>query len=221
MPSVEAQAEVPVAPVEVEKTEVEEDVIIPGPAQTKEFAEKKLKTIIKEGGKRGVEIEGAADMGGLQFFCTMIEKPEGDLDLLVESVKAMNAKSDPSEEERKGGAGKLGKIVFSQTDEALAAVAYVPKDKADKCNATEWLKEVVLMVSNKEISETVQTFEGVDGKYWAGVLIKRDTDKNFFPIKMRDPAISQAYNYLKARGLFPDNDDDDDDEMVFGDEDFP
>merc|ERR1719215_1875554 len=27
-----------------------------------------LKKSIKEGGKRGVEIEGAADMGGLQFF---------------------------------------------------------------------------------------------------------------------------------------------------------
>jgi len=220
MSAIENQTEVPVAAVDA--GQVEEDVIIPGPALTKEFNEKKLKTIIKEGGKRGVEIEGAADMGGLQFFCTMIEKPEGDLDLLVESVKDMNAKSDPSEEERKGGAGKLGKIVFSQTDELLAAVAYVPKDKADQCNATEWLKEVVLNVANKEISETVQVFEGVDGKYWAGVLIKRDTDKNFFPIKMRDPAISQAYTYLKARGLFPDaNDDDDEDEMVFGDDDFP
>jgi hypothetical protein len=55
------------------------------------------------GGKRGVEIEGAADMGGLQFFCTKMDEPAGNLALLVESTKAMNAKSDPSEEERKGG----------------------------------------------------------------------------------------------------------------------
>merc|ERR1712194_98264 len=34
-----------------------------------EDQKKKLKKVIKEGGKRGVEIEGAADMGGLQFFC--------------------------------------------------------------------------------------------------------------------------------------------------------
>jgi hypothetical protein len=222
MPAVEGVAEVPVVEVPEQVKDVEEDVIIPGPAMTKEFNEKKLKTIIKEGGKRGVEIEGAADMGGLQFFCTMIEKPEGDLDLLVESVKAMNAKSDPSEEERKGGAGKLGKIVFSFTEEKISAVAYVPKDKADQCSATEWLKDVCLNVANKEVSESVQTFEGVDGKYWAGVCIKQDSEKNLFPIKMRDPAISMAYNYLKARGLFPDgNDDEDDDEMVFGDDDFP
>jgi len=110
--------------------EIQQDVIVPGPSQKKEFAEKKLATIKKEGGKRGVEIEGAADMGGLQFFCTMIEKPEGDLDLLLESVKAMNAISDPTDEERKGGAGKIGKIVFSFIDNCLSAVAYVPKDKS-------------------------------------------------------------------------------------------
>jgi len=38
--------------------------------------------VIKEGGKRGVEIEGAADMGGLQFFCTAVEFPDGDEEML-------------------------------------------------------------------------------------------------------------------------------------------
>merc|ERR1719487_1299873 len=75
--------------------------------------EKALKKVVKEGGKRGVEIEGAADMGGLQFFCTSVDEPEGDVDLLVQSVEAMNAKSDPTEEERKGGSGAIGKMCFS------------------------------------------------------------------------------------------------------------
>eukprot|EP00308_Calcidiscus_leptoporus_P025260 CAMPEP_0119403862 /NCGR_PEP_ID=MMETSP1334-20130426/143602_1 /TAXON_ID=127549 /ORGANISM="Calcidiscus leptoporus, Strain RCC1130" /LENGTH=324 /DNA_ID=CAMNT_0007427813 /DNA_START=26 /DNA_END=998 /DNA_ORIENTATION=+ len=44
--------------------------------------EKLLKKVIKEGGKKGVEIEGASDMGGLEFFCTTIESPDGDLGLL-------------------------------------------------------------------------------------------------------------------------------------------
>merc|ERR1719235_765185 len=113
-----------VAPVAVNEPTVEAEVkndqlaeddptkgnenIVPGPANkecVEKTAEKKMAKIVKEGGKRGVEIEGAADMGGLQFFCTMMgDKMEGDLDLLIESMKAMNAKSDPSEEERKGGA---------------------------------------------------------------------------------------------------------------------
>ena len=63
--------------------------------------EKKMKKIVKEGGKRGVEIEGAADMGWLQFFCTAVDEPEGNVDMLYECLKAMNAKSDPTEEERR------------------------------------------------------------------------------------------------------------------------
>lgn len=199
----------------------EVDVIVPGPPAGKEFSEKKLKVVLKEGGKRGVEIEGAADMGGLQFFCTMIEKPEGDMDLLVESMKAMNAKSDPSEEERKGGAGKLGKMIFSCTDAVFSAVAYVPLDKCEACPAKEWLSEVVLNVANAASVDTIKTFEGVDERSWAAVSIPTDGEAGLFAIKMRDPSISMAYNYLKKRGLFPENDDDDDDEYVFGDEDFP
>jgi hypothetical protein len=37
---------------------------------------KKIKAANKEGGKKGVEIEGAADMGGLEFFCTRIQAAE-------------------------------------------------------------------------------------------------------------------------------------------------
>merc|ERR1719291_950836 len=83
---------------------------------------KKLKKVIKEGGKRGVEIEGAADMGGLQFFCTSVDEPEGDVELLEKCVGAMNAKSDPTEEERKGGSGHVDKMIFSAGTEQLAIV---------------------------------------------------------------------------------------------------
>lgn len=38
---------------------------------------KLIAKVVKEGGKKGVEIEGAADMGGLEFFCTTIESPDG------------------------------------------------------------------------------------------------------------------------------------------------
>ena len=74
-----------------------------------------MKKVVKEGGKRGVEIEGAADMGGLQFFCTTVDEPGGDVDWLYETVRAMNAKSDPTEEERKGGSGHIGKMVISSS----------------------------------------------------------------------------------------------------------
>jgi hypothetical protein len=174
---------------------------------------KKKKAVIKEGGKRGVEIEGAADMGGLQFFCTSVDEPEGDVDLLTQSLSAMNHKSDPTEEERKGGSGHIGKMVFSAGLEQLAIAAYVPEAKWDELSCKEWLEKVLsLYPSGKILSEA---------KDVCTATIPTDGDKNVFPLKIREGLILEANNFLRKKGLFPDNDDDDDDEMVFGDDDFP
>jgi hypothetical protein len=174
---------------------------------------KKKKAVIKEGGKRGVEIEGAADMGGLQFFCTSVDEPEGDVDLLVESVKALNVKSDPTEEERKGGSGHIGKMVFSAGVEQLAIVAYVPEEKQPELVCEEWLQKVVSMYGGGKVLSA--------GKDVSSGLIPTDSDKGVFPLKIRESLILEANNFLRSKGLFPDDNDDSDDEMVFGDDDFP
>merc|ERR1719197_971597 len=178
--------------------------------------EKKNKKVTKEGGKRGVEIEGAADMGGLQFFCTSVEEPVGDVDWLYESLRAMNAKSDPSEEERKGGSGHVGKMLVSINEtESCAMVSYVPKKFHGQIQAESWLKDVLKLMGAPDsafVSGNANT---------ARASIKTDSDKGLFPLKMKDAGISLSIDYLKKRGLFPDKDDDEDDEMVFGDDDFP
>merc|ERR1712066_112136 len=114
--------------------------------ELKKMRADKLKKVKKEGGKRGVEIEGAADMGGLQFFCTAVDLPEGDLEMLAESMKA---KSDPTEEERKGGSGHIGKMIFSAGVDQLAVVAYVPTDKQKELSCEEWLKAVLANFSGE------------------------------------------------------------------------
>jgi len=173
---------------------------------------KKLKKVVKEGGKRGVEIEGAADMGGLQFFCTSVDEPEGDMQLIVESMSAMNAKSDPTEEERKGGSGHIGKMIFSAGPERLAIAAYVPEAKQGELNCKEWLEKVLSMFPGGKIE--------VEGKDVCSGFIPTDGDNNIFPLKIRESLILEANNFLRKKGLFPE-DNDDDDEMVFGDDDFP
>merc|ERR1739844_307504 len=140
----------------------------------------KLKKVIKEGGKRGVEIEGAADMGGLQFFCTAVDLPEGDLDLLVESMKAMNAKSDPTEEERKGGSGHIGKMIFSAGIDQLAVVAYVPEAKQSELKCEDWLKAVLGNFSGETKSIANDVCSGV---------VKTNSDQGVFPLKIREPMI--------------------------------
>merc|ERR1712070_606971 len=173
---------------------------------------KKLKAVIKEGGKRGVEIEGAADMGGLQFFSTSVDEPEGDLDLLVESMKAMNNQPVPGDEERKGCSGHIGKMIFSAGTEQLAIVAYVPKDSQDKLSCEEWLKSVLQNFGGKVANVTADICQG---------YVTADGNKNIFPLKIREPMILEANNFLRKKGLFPEDNDSDDDEMVFGDDDFP
>merc|ERR1711985_81014 len=142
---------------EEEKAEDDYPVVNYGAAVPEHFQdskmEKKMKKIIKEGGKRGVEIEGAADMGGLQFFCTTMDEPGGDVDLLYESMRAMNAKSDPSEEERKGGSGKIGKMLISknQEDSKLALVGYVPPSKHGELTADQWMKDLLAALGGGEM----------------------------------------------------------------------
>eukprot|EP00929_Paragymnodinium_shiwhaense_P020914 TRINITY_DN1378_c0_g1_i1.p1 TRINITY_DN1378_c0_g1~~TRINITY_DN1378_c0_g1_i1.p1 ORF type:complete len:337 (-),score=150.95 TRINITY_DN1378_c0_g1_i1:261-1217(-) len=173
---------------------------------------KKLKKVIKEGGKRGVEIEGAADMGGLQFFSTAVEEPDGDVELLIKSMEAMNQKSDPTEEERKGGSGHIGKMVFSAGTEQLAICAYVPEAKQGELSCEEWLQKVLsAQPGGKLLSSAKDICTGV---------IPANAEKGVFPLKIREGLIMEGNNFLRAKGLFPDHDDDSD-EMVFGDDDFP
>merc|ERR1712232_335006 len=183
------------------------------PKDEAEERKKKIKKVVKEGGKRGVEIEGAADMGGLAFFCTSVDEPDGDLELLGKCVEAMNAKSDPTEEERKGGSGHIGKMVFSAGSEQLAIVAYVPDDKQTELSCEEWLQQCLSLYPGGKL-------ESKSATYSSGV-IKADADKNIFPLKIREGLILEANNFLRKKGLFPEDDGNDDDDYVFGDDDFP
>merc|ERR1711959_243830 len=90
---------------------------------------------------------GGGGVGAI--FCTFMDLPEGDLEMLVESMKAMNAKSDPTEEERKGGSGHIGKMIFSAGAEQLAVVAYVPDDKQGELSCQEWLQTTLSLFGGK------------------------------------------------------------------------
>jgi len=172
----------------------------------------KLKKVIKEGGKRGVEIEGAADMGGLKFFCTSVDEPEGDLELLVESMNAMNVDCKPDEEERKGCSGHVGKMIFSAGNPQLGIVAYIPDAYKNDIDGKAWMEHVLKTQKGKFIEQK--------GKLYIG-KVDANADKGIFPLKIKEPMITEAIAYLKGKGLFPDGGDSEDEEMVFGDDDFP
>merc|ERR1711865_91119 len=211
-PKAAPKAKADAAPKKEKKAKEGDDEKVLSPEEIVEARKKQLKTAIKEGGKRGVEIEGAADMGGLQFFCTSVDAPNGDLEILKACLEAMNAKSDPTEEERKGGSGHIGKMIFSAGTDRLAVCAYVPEKHHDTIVCKEWIEKVLAMFPGGKLdSEAKDVCSG---------HVPTDGDNNIFPMKIRDSMILEANNFLRKKGLFPE-DDDDDDEMVFGDDDFP
>merc|ERR1719311_688751 len=154
-------------------------------------------------------------MGGLQFFCTTMDEPNGDVDLLYESLKAMNFKSDPNEEERKGGSARIGKMLVSkdQGDSKLALVAYVPPSKQEEFSASFWMQTILEKLGGGEVV--------YKDAATAKAVIENDGDKGLFVLKLKDSAITESINLLKEHGLFPDSKDDSDDEFIFGDDDFP
>ena len=179
--------------------------------------------MIKEGGKKGVEIEGASDMGGLDFFCTTIESPDGDVDLLQMAMTAMNAQPDPEAEDRKGCSGRVGKMIFSAGTAQLALVAYVPdgahNKSAGKVDVAAWMDSVVAAVGAKVVTPATKADSPMGGKTVTAVAVS-DPEKGKFALKDKDAAMAAAFAFLRSKDAFPEDKDDSDDECAFGDDAF-
>ena len=195
----------------------------------KKAAEKKLAKVVKEGGKKGVEIEGARDMAGLDFFCTTMDEPDGDLDLLVTAMKAANAEPEEGSEERKGCSGPIGKMFFSAGAKQLAMVAYVPsgdvgKVEAGKVNSQPWMEAVIghaEFAGRGKVVAAAAPAESPSGGEVVTAVVASDGDAGKFALKDKDVAMAAAQTFLRERGAFPeDTGDSDDDEVAFGDDAF-
>lgn len=167
-----------------------------------------------------MEIEGAHDMGGTKFFPTKVLEPEDDIEMLIECVKAMNVKCDPSEEERKGGSGMVGKLVISlpkKEENKLAICCYVPPSFST-FSAQTWLEE---LLKKLEIpSDNSGDFKWhVSNPVYSAILVENNPDKNVFCVKIRDYVIQRSNDVLIARELIPPFDDDSDSDVIYGDDD--
>eukprot|EP00184_Porphyridium_aerugineum_P008233 CAMPEP_0184691140 /NCGR_PEP_ID=MMETSP0313-20130426/55_1 /TAXON_ID=2792 /ORGANISM="Porphyridium aerugineum, Strain SAG 1380-2" /LENGTH=178 /DNA_ID=CAMNT_0027148795 /DNA_START=65 /DNA_END=601 /DNA_ORIENTATION=+ len=173
--------------------------------------EKKMKAAFKEGAKRGVELEGASDLSGIQFYNVSIETPEGDVALIEEVMKGMNVEVDENAEERRGGSGNIGKLIVSAGETQLAAMTYVPESKKEQLDAKAWLEGLIKQYEGTIVKED----KGI-----AIAVIKQNGEKGIYPLKVRDELIGASIKFLQDKELFPILNDDDDDEYVYGDDDF-
>jgi hypothetical protein len=157
----------------------------------------KLKAAIKEGGKKAQDLQGMSDMGGVMFFHCVMHDCEGRMDLLQSAMDAMNKEVDPEGDDRKGGAGGLGKFLFSAGDKALIGICHVPAAvEAKGVTAKEWTEEIA-KVTNAKITKC----EGAYGY----IELLADPDKEVFPLKIRDMATSCGYQFLVTKGVVADD----------------
>ena len=162
--------------------------------------------------------------GGLDFFCTTIESPDGDLDLLQMAMTAMNAEPEEGAEDRKGCSGHVGKMIFAAGSAQLALVAYVPdgahNKSAGKVDVAAWMDSVVAAIGGKVVQPAAKADSPKGGQTVTAVAVS-DPEKGKFALKDKDAAMSAAFAFLRKNGAFPDDDDDDDDDdCAFGDDAF-
>ncbi|GLI71765.1 hypothetical protein VaNZ11_017086 [Volvox africanus] len=160
----------------------------------------------KEGGKKGVDLSGMSDLGGVKFFNVTLENTNGDLELVSIALEGMNAPVDEAAEERKGGAGHLGKMLLSAGDKTLAFLCNIPKELAESyphVQATKWIDKLIEAAGGKVVTRE-------ESEEVIKVLVEGDPSNNLYPLKMRDAASNAGCAFLRENGLLPDDDSDDD-----------
>ena len=167
-------------------------------------AEKAVAAAKKEGGKKGQDLIGMCEMGGMYFHNVLLEMVNAKWDLMQNALEGMNAEVDDKAEDRKGGAGKLGKILYSCDKEfnKLIVLCHVPAEtaKEKEFDAKAWFTAVTsaIGVTEFETDGDVMKFE-----------VTKDAEAGRFPQKLVDQAMSAGFQYLREKGLMMDDDDED------------
>lgn len=161
--------------------------------------EKLMKASKKEGAKLGMDLIGASEMGGTEFFCTTIVNAEGNFEVLTAAKDAMLEELTAS----------VGVIIISAGVPSLSAWCVVPADKAEIVPANEWLAAAA-----KAVGATLH--EGATATHASFQVAPKEGE---FSIKMKDVCIAAALDVLRAKGKLADDSDSDDDEYIFGDDD--
>lgn len=171
-------------------------------------SDKQLKAALKEGGKKGQDLAGMRDMGGVKFFSVAVESANGKWELMDAILEGMNKEVDPNAEDRKGGAGDIGKSLLFADENVLLILNHLPKALSDEISQEDWFAAIADSVGAKRVGEKVDLPN--DGGSVLKAELSADQDNEKFPLKDRDVAIARSFEYLVSKGLVrPDESSDD------------
>jgi lysyl-tRNA synthetase class 2 len=167
------------------------------------MTEKQIKAAIKEGGKKGQDIAGIYDMGGLEFYHISLENCLGNMDLVKKAMEGANRVVDEDADDRKGGSGHCAKTFLSANDDQVAVVCYMPKaiQEAKSVTPKDWVEVYLSNYDGELVSEEEEM---------VCVVFPKNKEKERFPLKMRDEAINLGYAWLVKKGFVLDDDDESD-----------
>lgn len=171
-------------------------------------SEKQLKAAFKEGGKKGQDLAGMSDMGGVKFFSVAVESALGKWELMDAILEGMNKEVDPNADDRKGGAGHIGKCLMFADDKILLIICHMPKELEKDLSQSEWFSTITNSVNANILGEPVELPN--NGGSVMKAQLGADADTEVFPLKLRDIAIARSFDFLVSKGLVrPDESDDD------------
>jgi glutathione S-transferase len=160
--------------------------------------DKRAKACEKEGGKKGQDMAGMSTFGS-HYFCPCMEEPKGEMQYLELCLQGANREVDPEAEDRKGGAGDIGKLFVSSNDNVVSLICHVPKERTE-LTIKEWFGHVMASVGAKPFGEQTP--------FIMRAQVAADPDNGKFTIKMKDVAIGASFQFLRERGLVLDESDD-------------
>jgi hypothetical protein len=158
--------------------------------------EKIRASAIKESVKLGMDLTGASEMGGTEFFVTTLHNVDGNFELLMDAKKALMEECTT-----------VGVILLSASKAQLVACCIVPEALSTVIPADEWLAHAF-----KAVGATVS--DGATATYAEGIITPKEGQ---FAIKLKDAVQQGGVEVLRQKGKIIDSDSEDD--MVFGDDD--
>lgn len=170
--------------------------------------DKQRKAAVKEGGKKGQDVAGMSDLGGVKFFCLAVESALGQWELMDAILEGMNKEVDPNADDRKGGAGHIGKGLLFADEKVLLILCHMPKQLSETLVQADWFSAIIDSVGAKPVGDPVQLPN--DGGTIMKAQLEADVDSERFPLKDRDVAISRSFEFLVDKGLVRPEESDDD-----------
>ena len=158
---------------------------------------KLIKQATKEGAKLGMDLTGAAELGGTEFFVTTCQGAEGNMEALLTAKDALVEECTI-----------VGVLLLSAGKE-LACCCIVPEDKADQISADFWLATAIKAVGG-------EVAEGASKTFAQALVTPKEGE---FAIKLKDAVLAAGVQLLREKGKIPEDNSDDDDDICFGDDD--